>query len=515
MYVKSTNTNNVLNNEEIPLKLKLLGKTQISGKPINLDNGKYAIKLYDGTIIPAIFLDNLKLNPDLYSRFYIKGFSDDILLLKVEPEKNETNNVNSFESILQKLDIPYEKGKDIIMSLLKFNLPASNENILSIYKNIEFINKINNFNDEHIVNFLKENINSTINYDSIEFKVGKEVFNLFKNVDVDFLTFLVENNLDINIDNLCDTSNIIKDKFSVNNFIDECKNFLSNNAENDMPQIEYKLIDDVENGMEQIEQKAVDNSKQEFTNNNEKAQLNQPGLTYNNEKAQLNQNEILLTDNLNASYAEDSKLNTYNKQPNLNISNKTASFDKEILKFMLKKAEVKGDKEINIVSLNDILISAKESSKISSPFLPQSMIKMIDNISILKFLYNNYNLYYFNTYIDNKTYKNNIIIKNKYKSYNHIDENDVKAFINVETPNLGNVEGYLIKKNKNLIITLKTDNAYVPIFKSSTELLKDKLQESGYNVISISVESIKNSNNIISASTFFSDFIFKELDVKV
>ncbi|HAZ37450.1 MAG TPA: hypothetical protein DCY71_06320, partial [Clostridiaceae bacterium] len=157
-----------------------------------------------------------------------------------------------------------------------------------------------------------------------------------------------------------------------------------------MPQIEYKLIDDVENGMEQIEQKAVDNSKQEFTNNNEKAQLNQPGLTYNNEKAQLNQNEILLTDNLNASYAEDSKLNTYNKQPNLNISNKTASFDKEILKFMLKKAEVKGDKEINIVSLNDILISAKESSKISSPFLPQSMIKMIDNISILKFLYNNY-----------------------------------------------------------------------------------------------------------------------------
>ncbi|HAZ37451.1 MAG TPA: hypothetical protein DHW76_08630, partial [Clostridiaceae bacterium] len=211
MYVKSTNTNNVLNNEEIPLKLKLLGKTQISGKPINLDNGKYAIKLYDGTIIPAIFLDNLKLNPDLYSRFYIKGFSDDILLLKVEPEKNETNNVNSFESILQKLDIPYEKGKDIIMSLLKFNLPASNENILSIYKNIEFINKINNFNDEHIVNFLKENINSTINYDSIEFKVGKEVFNLFKNVDVDFLTFLVENNLDINIDNLCDTSNIIKD----------------------------------------------------------------------------------------------------------------------------------------------------------------------------------------------------------------------------------------------------------------------------------------------------------------
>ncbi|HBX48827.1 MAG TPA: hypothetical protein DEF85_08055, partial [Clostridiaceae bacterium] len=428
--------------------------------------GKYAIKLYDGTIIPAIFLDNLKLNPDLYSRFYIKGFSDDILLLKVEPEKNETNNVNSFESILQKLDIPYEKGKDIIMSLLKFNLPASNENILSIYKNIEFINKINNFNDEHIVNFLKENINSTINYDSIEFKVGKEVFNLFKNVDVDFLTFLVENNLDINIDNLCDTSNIIKDKFSINNFIDECKNFLSNNAENDMPQIEYKLIDDVENGMEQIEQKAVDNSKQEFTNNNEKAQLNQPGLTYNNEKAQLNQNEILLTDNLNASYAEDSKLNTYNKQPNLNISNKTASFDKEILKFMLKKAEVKGDKEINIVSLNDILISAKESSKISSPFLPQSMIKMIDNISILKFLYNNYNLYYFNTYIDNKTYKNNIIIKNKYKSYNHIDENDVKAFINVETPNLGNVEGYLIKKNKNLIITLKTDNAYVPIFKS-------------------------------------------------
>lgn len=483
MYVKGTN--NVLN-EEIPLKLKLLGKTQISGKPINLDDGKYAIKLYDGTIIPAIFLDNLKLNPDLYSRFYIKGFSNDILLLKVEPEKNEINNVNSFEPILQKLDIPYEKGKDIIMSLLKFNLPASNENILSIYKNIEFINKVNNFNDEHIVNFLKENINSTINYDSIEFKVGKEVFNLLKNIDVDFLTFLVENNLDINIDNLYDTSNTIKDKFSINNFIDEYKNFLSNNAENDTTQ---------------IEQKTVNNSKQEFTNNNEKAQFNQ--------------NEILLTNNLNTNYAEDSKLNIYNKQPNLNIGNKTTSFDEEILKFILKKAEVKGDKKINIVSLNDILISAKESSKLSSPSLPQSMMKIINNISILKFLYDNYNLYYFNTYINNKTYKNNIIIKNKYKSYNHIDENDVKVFINVETPNLGNVEGYLIKKNKNLIITLKTDNTYVPIFKNSTELLKDKLQESGYNVISISIESIKNSNNIISASTFFSDLIFKELDVKV
>jgi hypothetical protein len=55
MYIKNVGE---LFKEQIPIKLKLFQGNTIYGKIISLEDGKGAIKLYDGTILPAIFIND-------------------------------------------------------------------------------------------------------------------------------------------------------------------------------------------------------------------------------------------------------------------------------------------------------------------------------------------------------------------------------------------------------------------------------------------------------------------------
>jgi hypothetical protein len=108
-----------------------------------------------------------------------------------------------------------------------------------------------------------------------------------------------------------------------------------------------------------------------------------------------------------------------------------------------------------------------------------------------------------------------VLIKHKYKNSKHIDINDVKVFITLETPNLGVVENYLYKKNNDIMVNIKVEDKFVSLFKNNILLLKDRLKSKGYNPLNISVERLKNKNNMVGLSSFFNEYILKELDVMV
>jgi hypothetical protein len=399
MYVKSISQ---IVKEQIPVKLRLFEGSSVYGKIISLENGKGAIKLYDGTIIPAIFISDHNLEKDKFTKFVVQSFDGDNLILRVLPGNEDNLSEESLNSIIRKLNIPYEEGKEIILSLIKFNLPAKDENIFSIYKNLSFLNSLKNYSEEDILKFLQKYISKDINSDSREFAIAKEIISKLQNINVDFLSFFIENDIPQNLDNF----------IKVKNFIDE-KQFLN------------KIIDSFYNGS------PIDKNHQK------------------------------------------------------------------------------------LISLDDIIQKLKSSPKILSSVSHEELRKNLESIDILKYLYNNYNLYAFNLYDGGNVLRNNIIIKNRYKGSKKINPDDVKVYISVDTPNVGAVEGYIYKRYNELTISLSVEKKYLSLFKKHINTLKDSLDTKGYNVLNISVNELLAKSNIINLSNFFGDSMFKELDVKV
>jgi hypothetical protein len=216
MYIK--NINSILK-DDIPLKFKLSEGSVVSGKIISLQNNEGIIKLYDGTIIPAIFISENMMEKDKYIRFMIEGFDNDKILIKtLAADENEIKE-DSLEGILKNLNIPVEKGRNIVMSLIKFNLPAANENILSIYKNISFLSTLKDMSDKDILAFLEKYTGNEFSKDSSKFMAAKELITNLSNIDIDFLTFLTENEIPKNVNNMVKTQDIIKDGFFINKML--------------------------------------------------------------------------------------------------------------------------------------------------------------------------------------------------------------------------------------------------------------------------------------------------------
>lgn len=212
----------------VPLSTRLFEGNTITGKILTNENGKATVKLYDGSIIPAIIISENDVETNKSAKFVITNFDGENFVLRVVGENEDTKNQKSLNSIIRDLNIPFEEGKDIIMSLIKFNLPATNENITNLHKNLAFLNNLKTMSDSDILLFLKQHFGEGITEDSIEFKQTKNMFSQFKNVDLDFLTFMLENDILQNPENILKTQDFMKNKFYFNSFIDNVKNYLPN-----------------------------------------------------------------------------------------------------------------------------------------------------------------------------------------------------------------------------------------------------------------------------------------------
>ncbi|EYE89089.1 hypothetical protein Q428_04340 [Fervidicella metallireducens AeB] len=195
-------------------------KDTITGRIVTLADGTDAIKLLNGSTIPVKLLFDKSLLEDKFSKFVLMGVDNDTLLLKLFKEKKDNTN-KSIISILRSLNINDDDGKEIVMSLLKFNLPAKDEYIVRLYNNLKHLNDIKNMTDDDILLLLNKNTEKKITLMDKEFIVAKEVFSNLKSIDIDFLTFLIANELSEDVNTILKTQNLIKDNFVLNNVIEE------------------------------------------------------------------------------------------------------------------------------------------------------------------------------------------------------------------------------------------------------------------------------------------------------
>jgi hypothetical protein len=599
MYVKNISQ---LLKEQLPLKLRLSEGSSIYGKIISQDGKNGLIKLYDGTIIPAIFISENKLLNDRFIKFVIEQFNDEALVLKVIDDTMNPQGEDSINALIKKLNIPREEGTKIINSLIRFNLSATDENVMTIYKNITFLEKLGKMADDDILNFLHTYIEGDFTPESKEFSIAKEMFSKLLKIDTDFLSFLVENEIPFNIENILKSSDFIENKFSINNMINSLKNLLEmDNKESPigtftdtikeliskpevLPIIHEYLEDNLYPGGEKsnVAQEAfaklsnvnvdylsllierelpaiLEGSPDAYNFVKDKDLINNliselKNLLATNKEELFTSSfkdiikdlsekpEFLLRNYIDGKLASDGedfhlveeafskslKLNTdyissllKSKVPSIlsslpngsDLVKNIADTDKIISAL---KSIIEGEKrDLSMFSLNNTIKEIMDKPETLHLLSNEILNKFSDNMEILRHLCNNYNIYFFNTYNNHNMFKNNIIIKNKYKPNTSIDPDDVKVFITVDTPNTGTVEAYLYKKGASLTISIKTENKHISLFRKSVEKLNDTLVNKGYDIINISVESINPQTNMVSLSNFFNDTIFKELDVKV
>lgn len=444
---------------DIPNKLMLTEGSIVFGKILFNDNSIGTIKLFDGTIIPAIFLSENNIAKDCYIKFKVDGYKDDKICLSIVSEEKIISE-SSINTISSKLSIPFKSGEEIIHSLIKFNLPATDENILTVHKNLEFINKAKNLSSDEILNFLKEKININIDSQSREFKIAQSILNTISEIDVDFLSFLIENQITPTINDVINLKDLMKNNFLYEELID--KNTLSE-------------------------------TKPEGSENT--------------------------SSTISVSYEiDDNGANKY-ESPHLNFDNRNINIERLLKKIPILKEQILKDfaykfniKELKIDSFEDHLEKVFSRDMFSDI---SAYRNTICKFQLIEHILENYSIYNFNTQILEKNFKNSIIIKNKYRGTRYLDTNNIKAFITVDAPSLGLIEGYIHKKNTELFILLKTKGACINIFKKHLDTLRTNLLRNGYSTVNISLEKIKTPNNLILLSNFFNDFGFQELDVKV
>lgn len=520
----------------MPLKLKFSEGSIVSGKIISLQSNEGIIKLYDGTIIPAIFISENIMEKEKYVRFKVEGFNDDKILLKTLAFDENEIKQDSLEGILKNLNVPVEKGRDIIMSLIKFNLPANDENILSIYKNISFLNTLKDMSDKDILAFLEKYTGKEFTKESSEFLAAKDLITKLSNIDIDFLTFLTENEIPKNVSSMVKTQNIMNDGFLINRMLNELNSILTqaDNNKNDVSRLR-QVLDILKNNpekllliTEQLKQDSLETNDMSFTNmikemsDNDILNFlkNYIGEDVTDESSDFFTFKDLITqlsklDNkLSTGLMQNNAQNDETLISNNHKFNEGNTLLDKILKIIKPVLDLKDEKK-EIYTLKQALNILKTSpEKLQLPN-QQFLKEVFDNLDILKNIYNNYNIYAFNALQNGNLYKNNIIIKHRYKNSKHIDVNDVKVFITIETPHLGVVENYLYKKNNDIMITIKVEDKFVSLFKNNISLLKNRLKIKGFNSLNISVEKLKNKNDMVGLSSFFNEYMLKELDVMV
>ncbi|WP_027309006.1 flagellar hook-length control protein FliK [Caloramator sp. ALD01] len=201
--------NNYSNNNK-----KLYEGSTINAKIIALEDNKGAIKLYDGTIIPAIFVSEDIEKGNQFLKFKIEKVEENQVILRLIGDSKEKPSYSNLKSISDNLSIPFNRVEEIVNSLIKFNLPATDENVLTLFNSLKSLEALKTLKDEDIKNIFKNFLNLEISEEDLSF-VKNQIHDL-ENIDIDFLTFLLENKIDISIKNLLNTKKVLNENDFIN-----------------------------------------------------------------------------------------------------------------------------------------------------------------------------------------------------------------------------------------------------------------------------------------------------------
>lgn len=207
-----------VDNKKITSKLTFQKGESFSARVVGYGNSKneVSLRMIDGWQFDAQIDGNIGLEYKGTTRFVVEGFEDNklkIKALKVEVT-SEDNLKKSIDLILEENGLAKKDG-DILLKMLKYNIELDKDNILKVKTLIDLKENIlpdSSKERDFIFKYINSkniDINSEKGKD-IE-RVLKEFFSELKDLDIDDLMFMIENDLPLDKETMESFKNMFKE----------------------------------------------------------------------------------------------------------------------------------------------------------------------------------------------------------------------------------------------------------------------------------------------------------------
>lgn len=209
-----------LNPKRISSKLSFEIGQIFSAKVVSLDDldKELILRLRDGWQFPAKLQKPLDYVPNGLVKFQVEGFQDGKLQLKLAGSKKEkeASNKNSLKALLAEGNFGVdEEDYEVLRKMLSHNMPLTKENITKIKTLTDFkegISKDSSREEKFIESYLQsKGIDVKSEEGKIIQRTLKSFFTELKNISIDELLSMMENNIDLTEENIKSFLKIFKE----------------------------------------------------------------------------------------------------------------------------------------------------------------------------------------------------------------------------------------------------------------------------------------------------------------
>jgi hypothetical protein len=543
------NVNNIYNSNMKKLSSKLtfqLGEI-FSGRLVSLDGdiGEGILKLLDGWQFPVKVEKNFDLLPGELLKFQVVGFEDGKLKIKLVPagDNKEDREDKSIDSILAENNIDSEEY-GILEKMIRHNMPLTRENISKIKNYNDLMKKIDD-GGEGEEEFIKKYLDSkNIDINTIRGKEISEVlkgfFKELKNIDLNDLLILIENNVEVNAENIESFNKIFKgsaeiykvlidigegligmeDGISVEmgkntslDYIDNIEEPIEENLYNRLEKLKGFSDETILNTMKLIINSKIDSNdimkyEGEIVKNQipSKEEVKELIETLLGESLELNDSDYeVLASTIKKVMSKDNGSNPI-------LDNKDILFSKDSSDIIKEQIRVKTDEMKNIIK--DILVKGNEVKSEAYSKIIDLVKTNINDFKVFNTMSNGY--YYMDLPIgfkDNE-YPCKLIIKDERNKGKKIDSKNVKLVVSIKTINMGTIDSYIKVKNFNVSIEICSEEKWIKALELAKEKLLKNLEGNAYS-FNLNIAMKEKEANLTNCREFFEDVELSNIDIKV
>lgn len=503
-------------------------------------NKELILRLIDGWQFPAKLMKPLDFVPEGLIKFQVEGSKDGKLQIKIVSNKKEEDvEKNSIEEfVLENNADVSKKDYEVLEKMIRHNMPLTKENISKIKTILDFKNKIEQDGreeDKFIEKYIKSkgiDVQSDQGKD-IE-KVLKGFFKELKNISIDDIFTMLENNIELSEDNIKSFLKLSKEDNTIykelKSITEKLKHtFIHKNTENiyseilenetvfkesiaaskkETPSVIKVIEESLKNDeLTKEEIKVFESLKRLLSETDEGIKTKEYNVlkdTIKDEQDSLSEALGLQTGEVNI----EEKLRILEQKLKNSIKSQNQDIETEVKKQLKNKTE-----EMKSI-IQDIIekISSTKAEAFDKVF--ETLKEYINNFKVFNSMSSQY--YYLDVPVNlNKDeYKCKLLIKDDRKSGKKIDSRNVSLVVSVKTVNIGIVDAYVKVREKNLYIDIKCEEAWV----NTLTLGKNKLLEelSGYNYnVYINVNKKEFEANLTNCSEFFGDNSLGSINIRV
>lgn len=553
-----------IDSKKMHKKLSFTVGEQVTARIASVDKltNEAVLKLLDGWQFSAQLKDSIDFTPKELIKFQIEGYENGKLIVKVLSDSGEETQENVIGDILEEQGINIkQEDYSIIEKMVKYKMALTKENISKTKSLIDFQMKILQDVREEDSFIMKYLSNKGIDINS---EKGQNIsnslkgfFHEFKNLDLDELMTLIENDIEFTEENIKSFNKLNKESMSLYKDIKELESELSKADKGSISpkEIEIETKDVTMNNL-QSKDGVVDNK----ANTPSRSSAYIQNAYENNEIKELDKKEILrrLLDlgDTNSSDIEDGIINNIGKnklqvdiknidrdgssefilnsetegllEDNLssNISKdihlEELTEDIHIKKLNNEKVEtsqlVKEQIDTKISEMKELIKQVLEESNnvnkdIASKVL-QGLESKMNDFKVFNSVSNQY--YYVDVPVNlkDKEYPCKLIVKDDRKKGKKIDSTNVKFVASVKTINMGVVDAYIKVSNSTINIDIKSEENWVKVLEIGKSKVEKSLNNMGF-ITSVKVDKKEKEANLVKCRDFFEDNEFTRINLKV